>query len=165
MNTRGSTPLRQEEIDLPLGEGWSERAAAAVFGRDGRLRKANAAFARLMPAPAAAGTDLRDQFVNPRFDQFAARRAGADGSVFRGILNLADAAGKVRSFRGGIFVAGPDLVVIADAAVSGGSAQATSRAEPELERDGAGAARRVVIPEGVAVALLWMGVRNRADQS
>ena len=91
--------------------------AVALLTRDGELLDANPCFLGMIPGddPVAALHDVRDLFVQPRFDQFAARRADPfDHSVYRGILNIGDLIGQVRSLRGAIYVLGDDLLVAAE---------------------------------------------------
>jgi signal transduction histidine kinase len=87
--------------------------AAAVITREGDLRDANAGFLRIA-GPSVAG-DVRDLFVNPRFDQFAARTANASGgALYRGILNIADPRAEVHSLSGAVYAVERDLLVIGE---------------------------------------------------
>jgi PAS domain S-box-containing protein len=91
--------------------------AAAHFTRDGTLLDANAGFRRLMPAsvPGSAPCDLRNLFISPRFDSFAARRGNTeDGAVYSGILTLGESCGDVVALRGSIVDAGSHLALIAE---------------------------------------------------
>ena len=91
--------------------------AVALLTRDGALQDANTGFLRMIPGEhsESALRDVRDLFVNPRFDQFAARQAEpSDSSVYRGILNIGDMNVQVRSLRGTIYALGDDLLVVAE---------------------------------------------------
>lgn len=93
--------------------------AVAVIGRDGRLLEGNRAFMELMPddMPTKAGVDVRDVFVNPRFDQFAGRRVprGESGQViYEGILNLGPRNGRAVSLYGTIYADDATLFVVAE---------------------------------------------------
>jgi hemerythrin-like metal-binding protein len=91
--------------------------AVALLSRHGALLDANPSFLRMIPGedPAAALLDVRDVFVRPRFDQFAARRGDPfDDSVYRGILNIGDMNAQVRSLRGAIYALGDDLLLAAE---------------------------------------------------
>lgn len=90
--------------------------AAARFTREGILLDQNAGFARLLPGvEPGEPRDLRDLFINPRFDTFAARRGEfLSGSVYTGILTLGDADGVTRALRGTISQVGDHLELIAE---------------------------------------------------
>jgi signal transduction histidine kinase len=88
-------------------------AAAALITREGVLRDTNAGFLRI--AGSLASGDVRDLFVNPRFDQFAARAADpSDGALYRGILNIGDSRSEVHSLRGAVYAQGRYLLVIGE---------------------------------------------------
>jgi len=87
--------------------------AAALITRDGDLWDANAGFLRI--AGSLVAGDVRDLFVNPRFDQFAARTADrTDGALYRGILNIGDPRSEVHSLRGAVYAQGQYLLVIGE---------------------------------------------------
>ncbi len=89
----------------------------AVIAREGRLCDANAGFLRLIGGAElrTRPADVRDLFVNPRFDQFAARRtADVNGTLYTGILNVGDIHTQVRSLRGTISTIGRDLFLLAE---------------------------------------------------
>jgi len=91
--------------------------AAALLTRDGVLNDANPTFLRLIPSETSADEllDVRSLFVNPRFDQFAARQAKpSDGTIYRGIFNIGDTSNKVTSLRGAIYASGNDLLLVAE---------------------------------------------------
>lgn len=81
--------------------------AVAVISRDGILIDANLGFFNLLPNSMSAPDilDVRELFLNPRFDQFATRRARRTGGRYTGVFSIWDvyAAGyvrcKVRSMR------------------------------------------------------------------
>ncbi len=93
--------------------------AVARISRDGRLMEGNRAFFDLMAddMPTKAGTDVRDVFVNPRFDQFAGRGVPKDGSehvIYEGILNLGRRNRRAVSLHGSIRADENALFVVAE---------------------------------------------------
>lgn len=93
--------------------------AIAVIGRDGLLWEGNRSFFDLMPEgmPTKAGVDVRDVFVNPRFDQFAGRRVPKGVSrqvIYEGILNLGRRNGRAVSLHGAIYADTETLFVVAE---------------------------------------------------
>lgn len=114
MKHRLFTPAADVRIAEPLRD--LTAVAAARFTRGGILLDQNAGFARLLPgAEPGEPRDLRDLFVNPRFDTFAARRGHAEsGSVYTGIINIGDADGVTRALRGTISQVGDHLEMIAE---------------------------------------------------
>ena len=89
--------------------------AVAVISRDGILIDANRGFFSLMPESMTAADmlDVRDLFVNPRFEQFAVRSAAHPGGViFDGILNVGSVDDAVISLRGAVY-AQPDSILLA----------------------------------------------------
>jgi hypothetical protein len=96
--------------------------AIAVISREGCLIDANIGFTSLLPEGMAAADmrDVRDLFVNPRFDQLAMRRADATGvPVYRGILNLGSVGGTVCSVQGALYATTEDLLLVAEQEVAG----------------------------------------------
>ena len=80
--------------------------AVAVISRDGILIDANRGFFVLMPETMTAADmlDVRDLFVNPRFDQFAVRcPRQPGGAIYDGILNLGSIDETVTSLRGVLY--------------------------------------------------------------
>ena len=93
--------------------------AMAVIDRDGRLREVNRGFMDLMPdqMPTKTGVDVRDVFVNPRFDQFAGRRVPPGESrqvIYEGILNLGPRNGRAVSLYGSVYADEETLFVVAE---------------------------------------------------
>lgn len=96
--------------------------AIAVISREGGLIDANVGFCSLLPddMAAAAIRDVRDLFVNPRFDQLAMRRGERnDGPVYSGILNLGSVERSVRSLHGTFYALDADLLLVAEQEVAG----------------------------------------------
>jgi hypothetical protein len=96
--------------------------AIAVISRDGILFDANRGFISLLPASMSAEDmlDVRDVFVNPRFDQFITRRAQApEGVVYRGILNLGSIRESVCSLQGSLYALRDGVMMVAEYEVSG----------------------------------------------
>lgn len=91
--------------------------AVALVTRNGVLKDANSGFIGMIPGENAATAllDVRHLFVNPRFDQFAARQSHpSDGSIYRGIFNIGEMNKHVRSLRGAIYAFGNNLLLIAE---------------------------------------------------
>ncbi|MFO1113316.1 MAG: hypothetical protein U1E38_01790 [Rhodospirillales bacterium] len=91
--------------------------AVAVISRDGILRDANRGFFMLMPdtMTAAELLDVRDLFINPRFDQFAVRSARQpDGTIYDGILNLGSVNDTVTSLRGVLYAQQDSILLVAE---------------------------------------------------
>ncbi len=110
--TVGQLPARLPIFLRDLGA-----VAVALLTRDGVLNDANPSFLRLIPGESGATEllDVRHLFVNPRFDQFAARRGeSSDGSVYRGIFNIGDINRQVKSLRGAIYESGNNLLLVAE---------------------------------------------------
>lgn len=94
----------------------------AVMSRDGILIDANTAFAALLPDQMTASDilDIRDLFVNPRFDQLATRRAGrADGAIYKGILNFGSLRDQVISLQGSVYALDDGILLAAEHEVAG----------------------------------------------
>lgn len=88
-----------------------------VVSREGALRDANRGFITLLPDdfPAASLLDIRDLFINPRFDQFAARRADRAGGVtYHGLMTIGDRLQGAPSFSATIYESGSDLLIVAE---------------------------------------------------
>ncbi|MBL8668867.1 MAG: hypothetical protein JNM48_15530 [Rhodospirillales bacterium] len=88
--------------------------AVAVISRDGILIDANRGFFSLVPETMTAADmlDVRDLFVNPRFDRLAIRStAQPGGPIYDGILNVGSIDDAVISLRG-IVYAQPDSVLL-----------------------------------------------------
>lgn len=95
--------------------------AIAVISRSGGLIDANVGFCSLLPDNMAAADirDVRDLFVNPRFDQLAMRRSDRDGGpVYSGILNLGSVECSVRSVHGTLYALDADLLLVAEQEVA-----------------------------------------------
>ncbi|MFO1145657.1 MAG: hypothetical protein U1E33_03440 [Rhodospirillales bacterium] len=91
--------------------------AVAVISRDGILIDANRGFFMLMPdkMTAAELLDVRDLFINPRFDQFAVRCAQQPGgAIYDGILNLGSIDETVASLRGALYAQRDSVLLVAE---------------------------------------------------
>ena len=113
---------------LPTAEAWPGAripefvrnlmaTAVAVISRDGILIDANRGFFMLMPdkMTAAELLDVRDLFINPRFDQFAVRCAQQpDGAIYTGIINLGSVDDTVTSLRGVIYAQQDSVLLVAE---------------------------------------------------
>lgn len=96
--------------------------AIAVISRDGILIDANLGFVNLLPHSMSAPDmlDVRDLFINPRFGQFATRRARRpSGPVYRGILNLGCVRSSVCSLQGTIYALNDAVMMAAEHEVAG----------------------------------------------
>ena len=104
-------------LPIPAGLQNLTAVAVAVVTRSGDLVDANRAFCALWPGEAAAPgpRDIRPCFVNPRFDQLAARRADRPGGlVFQGPLNLGHPDGTATTLIGSVYEHGDDLLVVGE---------------------------------------------------
>lgn len=138
--------------------------AMAVIGRDGRLWEGNRGFLDLMPdrMPTKAGTDVRDVFVNPRFDQFAGRRVprGESGQViYEGILNLGSRNGRAVSLHGSVYADEATLFVVAEHNVTvmgqlNSSLSLLNEELAELKRELTRMSKQLAHQEGLAEAAL-----------
>ena len=91
--------------------------AVAVISRDGILIDANRGFFVLMPETMTAADmlDVRDLFVNPRFDQFAVRcPRQPGGAIYDGILNLGSIDETVTSLRGVLYSLQDSVLLVAE---------------------------------------------------
>ena len=91
--------------------------AVAVISRDGILIDANRGFFVLMPETMTAADmlDVRDLFVNPRFDQFAVRcPRQPGGAIYDGILNLGSIDETVTSLRGVLYAQQDSVLLVAE---------------------------------------------------
>lgn len=91
--------------------------AVAVVSRDGILIDANRGFFMLMPdtMTAAELLDVRDLFINPRFDHFAVRSARQPGgAIYEGILNLGSIDDTVTSLRGALYAQQDSVLLVAE---------------------------------------------------
>lgn len=91
--------------------------AIAVISRDGIVIDANLGFFNLLPNSMSAPDilDVRDLFVNPRFEHFATRRPRrAGGPVYRGILNMGSVLGWVCSLQGTVYALNDAVMIVAE---------------------------------------------------
>ncbi|HYN37874.1 MAG TPA: hypothetical protein VES39_01340 [Rhodospirillales bacterium] len=96
--------------------------AIAVFSRDGILIDANRGFSLLLPdwMTAAELLDVRDLFVNPRFDRFVTSRPSRPGGVvYDGILNLGSDGDSPVSLRGMLYAQRDSLMLVGEHEISG----------------------------------------------
>jgi hypothetical protein len=138
--------------------------AIARIGRDGRLMQGNRGFFDLMPdnMPTRAGTDVRDVFVNPRFDQFAGRNVPKGGSghvIYEGILNLGRRNGRAVSLHGSVYADEDALFVVAEHNVTvmeqlNASLSALNGELAEMQREMARLNRQLSHQEDLAEAAL-----------
>lgn len=112
---------KEEGVETRIPQYLSDLSAVAiaVIGRDGALLEGNRAFFDVMPAnmPTKAGTDVRDVFISPRFDQFAGRRVPRGQSreiIYEGILNFGSRNGRAVSLHGSIRADDETLFVVAE---------------------------------------------------
>ena len=96
--------------------------AVAVISRDGILIDANLGFFNLLPHSMSALDilDVRELFLNPRFDQLATRRVRRTGeAVYRGILNLGRVRGQICSLQGTVYALDDAVLMAAEHEVAG----------------------------------------------
>jgi two-component system, NtrC family, sensor kinase len=96
--------------------------AIAVISRDGILIDANLGFFQLLPddMTSADMLDVRDLFLNPRFDQFVTRRPSYEGAaIYKGILNVAGERDVTRSLHGSLFALKDSVLIVAEHEVAG----------------------------------------------
>jgi len=115
---RSAKPVQAMRYDLvtPVLRDFTA-IVVGLLSRDGLLVDANQGFLQLLPSQigGSAWLDVRDAFIQPRFDQFAARSADTgDGTVCRGIFTIGNVNGGVRTVRGSIYALGDDLLLVAE---------------------------------------------------
>ena len=108
--SQGERDIREDPVES--GEHFPEflrglnGVVVAVVTKEGVLVDANDGFLGLLKGKNAAGDpgDVRSLFVNPRFDQLAARKERLQcGAVYKGILQLVDGGADVHSFAGQVY--------------------------------------------------------------
>lgn len=121
MRVSPTATIKEQRMEAQIPEYLSDLSAVAmaVIGRDGRLWEGNRGFMDLVPddMPTKAGVDVRDVFVNPRFDQFAGRRVprGEPGQlIYEGILNLGRRNRRAVSLHGSVYADEETLFVVAE---------------------------------------------------
>ncbi len=77
--------------------------------RDGGLLDDNRGYGRIFNP----GDDVRSLFIQPRFDEFAAR-APTDGVIYRGLLTLGRLEAQSASFDGTVYEEGDHLLIVAE---------------------------------------------------
>ncbi len=91
--------------------------AVALLSREGGLWDANRGFLALLRGTelSAAVADVSHVFVAPSFEALLARPADpVEGLVYRGVISLRDASGKVTPVRGAVFAHDRDLLLVAE---------------------------------------------------
>ncbi len=91
--------------------------AVALLSREGVLWDANRGFLTLLRGTELNGehVDIRPVFANPTFDHLLTRTPDpVEGVVFRGVLTLTDASGRVTPVRGVVFTHDADLLLVAE---------------------------------------------------
>ncbi len=89
-------------------------AVVMLVTRDGWLLDANRGYGRIFDP----GDDVRSLFIQPRFDEFAAR-APTDGVIYRGLLTLGRLEAQSASFDGTVYEEGDHLLIVAEPDVQG----------------------------------------------
>ena len=89
--------------------------ASARMDSSGVLLQANAGFLRLLGIGAAhaPGADVKRFFIQPAFVDLAVR-THEQGSAYRGLLTLGEAAGQTRTLRGRVWRNGSELRLLAE---------------------------------------------------
>lgn len=99
-----------------------EAVVVAVMTAEGALKDANRGFLLLMSRtlPAPQPSDIRELFVNPRFDDATGGRSDPiEGTTYRGLLSVGGRNGKITALRGAVYAQGREFVLIAEHDVSG----------------------------------------------
>ncbi len=166
MSVSANSTIKDQRMEARIPEYMSDLSAVAIamIGRDGRLWEGNRGFMDVMPdnIPTKAGVDVRDVFVNPRFDQFAGRRVlrGESGQViYEGILNLGGRNGRVVSLHGSVYADDATLFVVAEYNVTvmgqlNSSLSVLNEELAEMKREMARMRKQLAHKEGLAEAAL-----------
>jgi hypothetical protein len=96
--------------------------AVGVISRDGILIDGNLGFFNLLPdsMTAADMLDVREVFVNPRFDQLTTRQPDRSGApIYKGIINITSVAGAVSTLHGAIYALTDSVLLVAEHQVAG----------------------------------------------
>lgn len=91
--------------------------AVALVTRDGGVTDANRGFLSLLRGRELSGgsADVRDLFAAPTFAELLERRADpVEGLIYRGIVSLRCAGGKITPVHGAVFVHDSDLLLVAE---------------------------------------------------
>jgi hypothetical protein len=95
--------------------------AVALLSREGALWDANRGFLALLRGTELSGAvaDVRQAFVAPSFDMLVSRPADpVEGLVYRGVISLRDASGRITPVRGAVFAYDRDLLLVAEHDIS-----------------------------------------------
>ncbi len=92
------------------------KAVVVGFVReDGTLQDSNAGLRRLLARRSEAATDqVRDFFMQPRFEQLLAAVATAEGEICRGVITVGDAGTSSVSLKGTVHRRGNLLILVAE---------------------------------------------------
>ncbi len=92
------------------------KAVVVGFVReDGTLQDSNAGLRRLLARRSEAATDqVRDFFMQPRFEQLLAAVATAEGEIYRGVITVGDAGTSSVSLKGTVHRRGNLLILVAE---------------------------------------------------
>ncbi len=94
-----------------------DAVAVALLSREGGLWDANRGFLALLRGVDLVGelTDVRHVFANPEFDRLLTRQADpVESVIFRGVITLRDASGRITPLRGAVFAHDQDLLLVAE---------------------------------------------------
>lgn len=94
-----------------------DAVAVALLSREGGLWDANRGFLALLRGADVAGelTDVRHVFASPTFERLLSRLPDpVEGVLYRGVITLRAASGRVTPLRGVIFAHDNDLLLVAE---------------------------------------------------
>ena len=94
-----------------------DAVAVALLSREGGLSDANRGFLALLRGVDLVGemTDVRHVFANPEFNRLLTRMADpVEGVIYRGVITLRDASGRITPLRGAVFAHEQDLLLVAE---------------------------------------------------
>jgi diguanylate cyclase (GGDEF)-like protein len=150
--------------------------AAALLDEEGSLLEANAGFLRLLSAPGnAIGANVAGLFVQPDFVALVAAARG-DAEGYRGLMNLGERGGEIRTLRGRAHWGDTGIRVLAEYDVEGlellakamvGLNEESSVARQALVRSNVALRQRevLVVEAAFTDALTGVGNRRKLDQA
>lgn len=94
-----------------------DAVAVALLTREGGLWDANRGFLALLRGQDITGelADVRHVFTNPTFDRLLTRLPDpVEGVLYRGVITLRDASGRITPLRGAVLAHDNDLLLVAE---------------------------------------------------
>ena len=155
-----------------------QTVAAAILDANGVLLEANAGFLRLLPATFTRpiGAEVARFFIQPAFAALSAAADSGAGDGYRGLLTIADHAGKTRTLHGRVWRSASTLRILAEYDIA--ALEALNDAMLDLNRESS-VARRALSQANVSLtqraeqsveasltdALTGVGNRRKLDQA